>query len=65
MVKLPEFFGMVAQTAFEGRCKCTSVSAGRRRNGTRTLTIPKEDVLAAKKRDLAEVRNGAVAKAGL
>jgi len=65
MVKLPEFFGMVAQTAFEGPLQIHfEYPLGGANNGSRTLTIPKEDVLAAMKKDLERVR-GMLAKAGL
>jgi sugar phosphate isomerase/epimerase len=65
MVKLPEFFGMVAQTAFAGPLQMHfEYPLGGANNGTRTLTIPKEDVLAAMKKDLDRVR-GMLAKAGL
>ena len=65
MVKLPEFFGMVAQTAFEGPLQIHyEYPLGGANGGSRTLTIPKEDVLAAMKRDLERVR-GMLAKAGL
>ena len=65
MVKLPEFFGMVAQTPFEGPLQIHyEYPLGGANNGARTLTIPKEDVLAAMKKDLERVR-GMLAKAGL
>ena len=65
MVKLPEFFGMVAQTAFDGPLQLHfEYPLGGAENGTRTLTIPQADVLAAMKRDLGRVR-GMLAKAGL
>ena len=65
MVKLPEFFGMVAQTPFEGPLQIHyEYSLGGANNGARTLTIPKEEVLGAMKRDLERVR-GMLAKAGL
>jgi sugar phosphate isomerase/epimerase len=65
MVKLPEFFGMVAQTAFEGPLQMHfEYPLGGANNGARTLTIPKEDVFAAMKKDLDRVR-GMLAKAGL
>ena len=65
MVKLAEFFGMVAQTPFEGPLQIHyEYPLGGANNGTRTLTIPKEDVLAAMKKDLERVR-GMLAKAGL
>ena len=65
MVKLPEFFGMVSQTAFDGPLQLHfEYPLGGAENGTRTLTIPQADVLAAMKRDLDRVR-GMLAKAGL
>ena len=65
VVKLPEFFGMVAQTPFEGPLQIHfEYPLGGAQNGTRTLTIPKEDVLGAMKQDLDRVR-GMLAKAGL
>ena len=65
MVKLPEFFGMVARTAFEGPLQMHfEYPLGGANNGARTLTIPKEDVFAAMKRDLGRVR-GMLATAGL
>ena len=65
MVKLAEFFGMVAQTAFEGPLQMHfEYPLGGANNGARTLTIPKEDVFAAMKKDLEHVR-GTLAKAGL
>jgi sugar phosphate isomerase/epimerase len=65
MVKLPQFFGMVAQTPFEGPLQIHyEYPRGGANNGTRTLTIPKETVLAAMKKDLERVR-GMLAQAGL
>jgi sugar phosphate isomerase/epimerase len=65
MVKLPEFFGMVARTPFNGPLQAHfEYPLGGAENGTRTLTIPKQDVLAAMKRDLEKVR-GMLARAGL
>ena len=65
MVKLPEFFGMVAQTPFDGPLQVHfEYPLGGAENGARTLTVPKADVLAAMKQDLARVR-GMLAKAGL
>jgi sugar phosphate isomerase/epimerase len=65
MVKLPQFFGMVAETAFEGPLQIHyEYPLGGAQNGTRTLTVPKEEVLAAEKKDLERVR-GMLAKAGL
>ena len=65
MVKLPEFFGMVAQTAFDGPLQLHfEYPLGGANDGARNLTIPKEDVYAAMKKDLNQVR-GMLAKAGL
>jgi len=65
MVKLPQFFEMVAQTAFDGPVQVHyEYPLGGADHGDRTITIPKVDVLAAMKRDLARVR-GLLAKAGL
>jgi sugar phosphate isomerase/epimerase len=65
MVKLPEFFAMVAQTTFDGPLQLHfEYPLGGAENGARTLTIPQADVLAAMRRDLAKVR-GMLAKAGL
>jgi diacylglycerol kinase family enzyme len=65
MVKLPEFFGMVARTPFEGPLQMHfEYPLGGANNGARTLTIPKDDVFAAMKKDLEQVR-GMLAKAGL
>ncbi len=65
MVKLAEFFDMVAQTAFEGPLQIHfEYPLGGAEHGNRTLTIPKEDVFAALKKDLDRVR-GMLAKAGL
>jgi hypothetical protein len=55
----------VARTAFEGPLQMHfEYPLGGANNGTRTLTIPKEDVFAAMKKDLDRVR-GMLAKAGL
>jgi sugar phosphate isomerase/epimerase len=65
MVKLPQFFGMVAETPFEGPLQMHfEYPLGGAQNGARTLTVPKEEVLAAMKKDLDRVR-GMLAKAGL
>jgi sugar phosphate isomerase/epimerase len=65
MVKLPEFFGMVALTPFDGPLQLHfEYPLGGAENGTRTLTVPKADVLAAMRQDLARVR-GMLAKAAL
>ena len=62
---LPEFFGMVAQTAFEGPLQIHyEYPLGGANNGARTLTMPTVAVLAAMKRDLERVR-GMLAKADL
>jgi sugar phosphate isomerase/epimerase len=65
MVKLPELFGMVARTAFAGPLQIHfEYPLGGANSGSRTLTMPKEDVFAAMKKDLDRVR-GMLAKAGL
>lgn len=65
MVKMSQFFGMVAQTDFAGPLQIHyEYPLGGANNGTRTLTLPKEQVLAAMKKDLDAVR-GMLAQAGL
>ncbi|MEO8370790.1 MAG: TIM barrel protein [Candidatus Solibacter sp.] len=65
MVKLPQFFDMVAQSAFDGPLQIHyEYSLGGADKGNKTLTLPKEEVLAAMKRDLDRVR-GYMAKAGV
>jgi len=65
MVKLPQFFGMVAQTAFDGPLQIHyEYPLGGADKGNKTLTLPKDEVLATMKRDLDRVR-GYMAKAGV
>jgi sugar phosphate isomerase/epimerase len=57
MVKMGQFFGMVAETDFAGPLQLHfEYPLGGANNGTRTLTLPREQVLAAMKKDLAAVR---------
>ena len=65
MVKLGQFFGMVAETDFNGPLQLHyEYPLGGANGGSRTLTMPREQVLAAMKKDLAAVR-GHLAQAGL
>jgi sugar phosphate isomerase/epimerase len=65
MVKLPQFFAMVAETDFSGPLQLHfEYPLGGANNGTRTVTIPKEEVYAAMKKDLDKVR-GMLAQAGV
>jgi sugar phosphate isomerase/epimerase len=65
MVKFPQFFKMVAETDFAGPLQMHfEYPLGGANNGTRTPTIPKEEIYAAMKRDLGKVR-GMLAQAAL
>ena len=65
MVKFPEFFGMVAASGFHGPLQLHfEYGLGGAGGGKRELTIPREEVYAAMKRDLGRLR-GFVAQAGL
>ena len=65
MVKLGQFFSMVAETDFAGPLQVHyEYPLGGANNGTRTITMPREQVLAAMKKDLVAVR-GHIAQAGL
>jgi sugar phosphate isomerase/epimerase len=65
MVKFPQFFGMVAETDFNGPLQLHfEYPLGGANNGTRSLTIPREQVLSAMKKDRSAVR-GHLAQAGL
>ena len=56
---------MVAETHFDGPLQIHyEYPLGGANNGARTLTMPREEVLAAMKKDLEMVR-GYMAKAGL
>jgi len=65
MVKFPQFFGMVAETDFNGPLQLHfEYPLGGVNNGTRQPTIPREQVLASMKKDLTAVR-GYLSQAGL
>ncbi len=65
MVKLPQFFGMVAETDFSGPLQMHfEYPLGGANGGKRTLTIPKEEVYAAMKKDLDKIR-GMMSETGL
>jgi sugar phosphate isomerase/epimerase len=65
MVKFGQFFHMVAETDFNGPVQLHfEYPLGGINNGTRNPTIPREQVLAAMKKDLSAVR-GHMAQAGL
>jgi sugar phosphate isomerase/epimerase len=65
MVKFPEFFGMVARSGFDGPLQLHfEYSLGGAGGGKREITIPKEEVYAAMRRDLGKLRSY-VAQAGL
>jgi sugar phosphate isomerase/epimerase len=65
MVKLGQFFGMVAETDFNGPLQMHfEYPLGGVSGGARKLTLPREQVLAAMKKDLTAVR-GHLAQAGL
>jgi hypothetical protein len=65
MVKLPQFFGMLAETPFSGPVQMHyEYPLGGANDGKTTITIPKEDVYAAMKRDLDKTR-AMMAQAGL
>jgi sugar phosphate isomerase/epimerase len=64
-VKMPQFLAMVAATDFAGPFQMHfEYPLGGANNGTRTLTIPREEVYAAMKRDLDKTR-AMLAQAGL
>jgi sugar phosphate isomerase/epimerase len=65
MVKLPQFFAMVAETDFAGPLQLHfEYPLGGADGGKRTLTLPKEEVYSAMKKDLDKVR-GVMAQAGV
>ncbi len=65
MVKLPQFFSMVAATPFAGPVQMHyEYPLGGAQNGKTTLTLPKEEVYAAMKKDLEKTR-AMMAQAGL
>jgi len=64
-VKLPQFFGMVAETDFDGPVQLHfEYPLGGANNGARQLTIPRDQVVSAMKKDLTAVRAG-LSQAGL
>ena len=65
MVRFPQFFAMLAERAFHGPLQLHfEYPLGGAGAGKRTLTIPREEVYAAMKRDLDRLR-GYMAKAGV
>jgi sugar phosphate isomerase/epimerase len=65
MVNFPQFFGMVAQTDFDGPLQVHyEYPLGGANGGAAKLTLPREEVLAAMKKDLTAIR-GHMAQAGL
>jgi sugar phosphate isomerase/epimerase len=65
MVRFPEFFGMVARSGFSGPLQLhVEHPLGGAESGKTALTIPREQVYAAIKRDLAQLRAW-LAEAGL
>jgi hypothetical protein len=65
MVRFPQFFGMVARSGFSGPLQLHfEYPLGGANDGKTTLTMPREEVLAAMKRDLSRLR-GWLAQANL
>ena len=65
MVRFPQFFGMVAETGFNGPLQLhIEYPLGGANDGRTTLSIPREQVYAAMKRDLGVLR-GYLAQAKL
>jgi sugar phosphate isomerase/epimerase len=65
MVHLPQFFGMVKQAGFEGPLQLHfEYPLGGANDGKRDLTVPKEEIYAAMKRDLNKL-HGFMGQAGL
>jgi sugar phosphate isomerase/epimerase len=65
MVKFPQFFAMLAETDFNGPLQVHyEYPLGGASSGARTLTMPREQVLGAMKKDLTAIR-GHLAHAGL
>ena len=65
MVRFPQFFGMVAASGFAGPLQLhIEYPLGGANNGNTTLTVPRDEVFAAMKRDLARLR-GWLAQANL
>jgi sugar phosphate isomerase/epimerase len=65
MVHFPEFFAMLAATPFAGPLQIHyEYPLGGAQNGTRTVTMPRAEILGAMKKDLGLIR-GYLGKAGL
>lgn len=65
MVKLPQFFGMVAETDFAGPVQIHyEYPLGGAQGGSAKVTMPREQIFAAMKKDLVKVR-GYFAQANL
>ena len=65
MVRFPQFFAMVAEARFSGPVQLHfEYPLGGAGAGKRNLTVPREEVYAAMKRDLTTLR-GYMAKAGV
>jgi sugar phosphate isomerase/epimerase len=65
MVKFDQFFGMVAETDFNGPLQIHyEYPLGGASGGARSLTLPREQVLGAMKKDLTAIRSH-LAQAGL
>jgi sugar phosphate isomerase/epimerase len=65
MVKFEQLFGMIAKTDFDGPLQIHyEYPLGGANSGARQIKMPKEEVLAAMKKDLTRVR-GFMAQAGL
>ena len=57
MAHLPQFFGMLAKAHFDGPLQLHfEYPLGGADNGKTQITIPKEEVFAAMKRDLTQMR---------
>ena len=65
MVRFPQFFAMVKQAGFDGPVQLHfEYPLGGANDGKRTITIPRDEVFAAMKRDLSTLR-GYMAAAGV
>jgi sugar phosphate isomerase/epimerase len=65
MVHLPQFFGMVKQAGFDGPLQLHfEYPLGGANDGKRELTVPKEEIFGAMKRDLSKL-HGYMGQAGL
>ena len=60
IVRLPQFFQILAQMNYTGGCELqTEYPLGGADTGQRTLTLPREDVYAAFRHDLQQIRDAA------